>query len=193
MSPTRLEGVQYATGEDWNIITKSSRKNKAAGPKQKWQWVVKVSGGESKVWRCTELYCTRTWNVRAINQGKLDVFKQEMVRLIIDILGIRELKWTRMGEFISEDHLVKYCGQESLRRNGIALIGNERVWNAGPGYSLRNDPTLLVYLQGKPFNITIMQVYVPTTDVEEAESWLVLWRLKTSFRTGTKKTMSFSS
>ena len=77
MSPTRLECVQHATGEDWNTITKSSRKNKAAGPKQKWHWVVTVSAGESKVWHRKEQYCIRTWNVRAINQGKLDMVKQE--------------------------------------------------------------------------------------------------------------------
>ena len=151
-----------------------------------------VSAGESKVWHRKEQYCIRTWNVRAINQANWTwSSRKEMVRLLIDILGIRELKWTKMGEFISEDHLIKYCGQESLRRNGIALIGNKRVWNAVPGYSLRNNPLILVYLQGKPFTITIMQVYVPTTDVEEAESWLLLWRPTTYSRTGTKKMVFF--
>ena len=86
-----------------------------------------VSSGESNVQCCKEQYCIRTWNVRSMNQGKLDVIKQEMARVNIDILGISELKWTRMGEFNSDDHYIYYCGQESLRRNGVALIVNKRV------------------------------------------------------------------
>ena len=83
-----------------------------------------VSGGESKVWCCKEQYCTGTWNVRSMSQGKLEVVKQEMARVNIDILGISELKWTGMGEFNSDDHYIYYCRQESLRRNGVALIVN---------------------------------------------------------------------
>ena len=81
-----------------------------------------VSGGESKVQCFKEQYCIGTWNVRYMNQGKLEVVKQEMARVNIDILGISELKWTGMGEFNSDDHYIYYCGRESLRRNGIALI-----------------------------------------------------------------------
>ena len=86
-----------------------------------------VSGGESEVQCCKELYCTGTWNVRFVNQGKLEVVKQEMARVNINILGISELKWTRMGKFNSDDHCIYYCGQESFTRNGIALIVNKRV------------------------------------------------------------------
>ena len=86
-----------------------------------------VSGGENKVQCCKEQYCIRTWNVRYMNQGKLDVVKQEMARVNTDILGISELKWMGMGEFNSDDHCLYYCGQESLRRNGVALIINRRV------------------------------------------------------------------
>ena len=86
-----------------------------------------VSGDESKIQCCKEQYCIGTWNVRPINQGKLDVVKQEMVRVNIDILGISELKCTGMGEFNSGDHYIYYCGQESHRRNGVALIINKRV------------------------------------------------------------------
>ena len=88
-----------------------------------------VSGGESKVQCCREQYCIGTWNVRSINQGKLEVLKQEVARVNINILGISELKWTEMGKFNSDDHYIYYCGQESLRRNGVALIINRRVQN----------------------------------------------------------------
>ena len=86
-----------------------------------------VIGGGSKVQRCKERYCIGTWNVRPMNQGDLEVIKPEMTRVNIDILGISELKWTESGKFNSDDHYIYYCGQESLRRNGIALIVNKRV------------------------------------------------------------------
>ena len=95
--------------------------------------------------------------------------KQELARLSIDILGISELKWMGMGEFNSDDHCIYYCGQESLRRNGIALIVNERVLNATLGCRLNNDKNDLGSFQGKPFNTTLIQVYAPTTDAEEVE------------------------
>ena len=104
-----------------------------------------------------------------MNQGKLEVVKQEMARVNIDILGISELKWTGMGELNSDDHYIYYCGQESLRRNGVALIVNKRVQNAVFGYSLKNDRMVSVHFQGKPFNITVIQVYAPASNAEEAE------------------------
>ena len=88
---------------------------------------VDVTGDRSKVQCCNEQYCIGTWNVRSMNQGKLEVVKQEMARVNIDILGISELKWTGMGEFNSDDHYIYYCGQKSLRRNGLALMVNKRV------------------------------------------------------------------
>ena len=104
-----------------------------------------------------------------MNQGKLEVVKQEMAWVNINILGISELKWTGMGEFNSSDHYIYYCGQEFLRRNGVALIVNKRVWNAVLGCNLKNDRRISVHFQGKPFNITVIQVYVPTTEAKEAE------------------------
>ena len=104
-----------------------------------------------------------------MNQGKLEVLKQEMARVNIEILVISELKWTRMGEFNSNDHYIYCCRQESLRRNGVALIVNERVQNAVLGCSLKNDRMISVRFQGKPFNITVIQVYAPTSNAEEAE------------------------
>ena len=92
-----------------------------------------------------------------------------MARVKIDISGISELKWTGMGKFNSNDHYIYYCGQESLRRNGVAIIGNKRVLNAVIGYSLKNDRMISVCFQGKPFTITVIQVYVPTSNAEEAE------------------------
>ena len=95
--------------------------------KQKQQPVVDMTGDRSNVQWYKEQYCIRTWNVRSMNQGKLEVVKQEMARVNIDILGISELKWMGMGEFNSDDHYTYYCGQESLRRNGIAITVNKRV------------------------------------------------------------------
>ena len=103
-----------------------------------------------------------------MNQGKLEVVKQEMTRVNIEILGIRELKWTGMGEFNSDDHYIYYCGQESLRRNGVAIMVNKRVQNAVLGCNLKTT-TISVHLQGKQFNITVIQVYAPTSNTEEAE------------------------
>ena len=104
-----------------------------------------------------------------MNQGKLEVVKQEMARVNIDILGISELPWTRMGKFNSDDHYICYWGQESLRRNGAALIVNNRVQNAVLGYNLKNNSMVSVLFQGKPLNITVIQVYAPSTNAEEAE------------------------
>ena len=104
-----------------------------------------------------------------MNQGKLDLVKQEMARVNIDILRISELKWTGMGEFNSDDHYVYYCGQESLRRNGVAFIVNKKVQNVVLRYNLKNDRMILVRFQGKPFNITVIQVYAPTTNTKEGE------------------------
>ena len=104
-----------------------------------------------------------------MNQGKLEVVKQEMTRVKVNILGIRELKWTGMGEFNSDDHYIYYCGQESLRRNGVAIMVNKRVRNAVLGCNLKNDRIISVCFQGKPFNFTVIQVYAPTSNAEEAE------------------------
>ena len=104
-----------------------------------------------------------------MNQGKLEVVKQEMARVNVDILGISELQWTGMGEFNSDDHYIYYCGQESLRRNGVAIMVNKRVQNAVLGCNLKSDRMISVCLQGKPFNITVIQVYAPTSNAEETE------------------------
>ena len=103
-----------------------------------------------------------------MNQGKLEVVKQEMARVNVDILGISELKWTGMGEFNSDDHYIYYCGQESCRRNGVAIMVN-RVRNAVLGCNLKNDRMISVHFQGKPFNITVIQVYAPTSKAEVVE------------------------
>ena len=117
-----LTGDQYATGDQWRS---NSRKNEGMEPKQKQYPVVDVTGYRSKVRCCKEQYCIGTWNVRSMNQGKLEVVKQEMTRVDIDILGIGKLRWTEMGEFNSDEHYIYYWGQESLIRNGVALIVNK--------------------------------------------------------------------
>ena len=105
-----------------------------------------------------------------MNQGKLEVVKQEMARVNVDILGISELKWTGMGEFNSDDHYIYYCRQESLRRNGAAILFNKRVRNAVLGCNLKNDRKISVRFQGKPFSITVIQVYAPTSNPEETKA-----------------------
>ena len=104
-----------------------------------------------------------------MNQGILEVVKQEMARVNIDILGISEIKWTGMGEFKSDDNYIYYCGQESLRRNGAAIMINQWVRTAVLGGNLKNNRMISVYFQGKPFNITVIQVYAPASNAEEAE------------------------
>ena len=104
-----------------------------------------------------------------MNQGKLEVVKQDMARVNVNILGISKLKWTGMGEFNSEDHYIYYCGQESLRRNGVAIMVNKRVRNAVLRCNLKNDRMISVGLQDKPINITVIQVYALTSNAEEAE------------------------
>ena len=120
----RSVGAQYATGDHWR---NNSRKNEGMEPKQKQCPVVDVTGDRSKVQCCKQQYCIGTWNVRSMYQGKLEVVKQEMARVNVDILRISELKWTEMGEFNSNDPYMYYCKQESLRRNGVAIIVNKRV------------------------------------------------------------------
>ena len=120
----RSVGAQYATGDQWR---NNSSKSEEMEPKQKQHPVVEVTGDGNKLRCCKVQYCIGTWNVRSMNQGKLEVIEQLMARVNIDILGISELKWTRMGKFNSDDHYIYYCGQEFLRRNGATIIVNERI------------------------------------------------------------------
>ena len=151
----RLVGAQYATGEQWR---NNSRKNEEMEPKQKQHPAVDGTSDGSKVQCCKQQYCIGTWNVRSMSQGELQVVNQEMARVNIDVLGISELKWTRMGKFNSDDRYIYYCGRESLRRNGVALIVNERVRNAVLGCNLENDGMIFVRFQGRPLKITVIQV-----------------------------------
>ena len=162
----RFVGAQYATGDQWR---NNFRKNEGMQPKQKQHPVVDVTGDRSKVWCCKEQYCLGSWIIRSMNEGKLEVVKQEMTRVNINILGINKLRWTGMGEFNPGDHYIYYCGQEFLRRNGVAIIVNQRVQNAVLGCNLKNDRMISVCFQGKPLNTMVIQVYVPTSNTEEAE------------------------
>ena len=148
----RLVGAQYAAKDQWR---NNVRKNEGMEPKQKQHPAVDVTGDRSKVQFCKEQYCIGTWNVRSMSQGKLEVLKQEMARVNVNILGISKLKWTGMDEFNSDDHYIYYCEQDSLRRNEVAIIVNKRVQNAVLGCSLENDRMISVHFQGKPFNITV--------------------------------------
>ena len=142
--------------------------NEEMVPEQKHS-VVDVTGDGSKARCCKEQYCIGTWNVRSMTQGKLEVVKQEMARVNIDILGISELKWIGMDEFNSDEHYIYYCEQEFLRRNGVAPTVNKRVQNAVLGCNFKNDRTISVRFQVKPYNITVIQVYALTSNAKEAE------------------------
>ena len=168
-----LVGAQYHTGEEWRNY---SRKNEEMEPRWKQQPVVGVTGDESKVQCCKEQYCIGTWNVRSMNQGKLAVVKQEMARVNIDILGISELQWTRMGEFNSDDHYIYYCWQESFQRIGVALIVNKRVWNAVLGINLKNNRMISVLFQKKPFNITVIQSVPQSLKVKKLNSSMMIYK-----------------
>ena len=126
-----------------------------------------------------------------MNQGKLEVVKQEMARVKVYILGISDLKWTGMGEFNSDDHYIYYYGQESLRRNGVAIIVNKRVQKTVLGCNLKKDRVISARFQGKPFNITVIQVYALTSNAEEAEVERFYEDLQ-DFLELTPKKMSFS-
>ena len=129
-APPRSEGIQCVTGEEW---------------RSGWEMTLRLSGGKSKVWCSKEKYCIGTWNIRSMSQGKLDVVRQEMARVNIDILGINKLKGMGVGEFNSDDHYIYYCGQESLRRNGVAITVNKRVQNAVLGCILKNDRMICLF------------------------------------------------
>ena len=128
-----------------------------------------------------------------MNQGKLEVVKQEMARVNVDILGIRELKWTEMGELNSDDHYIYSCGQESLKRNGVAIMVNKRVQNAVLGCNLKNDRMIFVHSWGKPFNIRVIQVYALTSNAKETEAERFYDDLQDLLELATIKEMYFSS
>ena len=135
----RLEDVQYATGEEWETITNSSRKNEAVGSKWKWHLAIDVSGGKSKVWCCKEQYCIGTWNVRTMNQGNLNVVRQEMARVNIKI---SELKCTGEGKFNSDDHYIYYWGEESRRRNKSSHHSQQKNLKYSTWVQFKNDNDL---------------------------------------------------
>ena len=120
----RSVGAQHATGDQWR---NNSRRNEGIELKQRQYPAVDVTGDRNKVQCCKEQYCIGTWNVRSMNQGKLEVVKQEMARVNINILGISKINWNGKGEYNSDDHYIYYCGQESLRRNGVTIMVNKRV------------------------------------------------------------------
>ena len=140
-----------------------TRQSQSKNNIQLWMWLV-IEAKSNAV----KQYCIGTWNVKSMSQGKLEVVKWD-VKSECWYFRIRELKWTGMGEFNSDERCIYYCGQESLRRNGVAIIVNKRVWNAVFGCNLKNNRMISVCFQGKPFNITVIQVYAPTSNAEEAE------------------------
>ena len=157
-------------------MTYNSRKSETSGPKWKQHSVVDVSDGERNVQCCKEQYCITTWNVRSMNQDGLDLITKERTRVNINILGISELKWTGLGEFKSDDHYIISCGQESLRRNGVALIVNKSpkcsTWVQSQKW--QND---LDWLPRQNIQHYSNQSLCPNHWCWRSWSWLVLWRI----------------
>ncbi|CAF1396827.1 unnamed protein product [Adineta steineri] len=167
--PLRSEGTQEATGEEQSTSTSSCGIDDVAGSKPKGRPAADVFRNERKVRCCKELHTIGTWNVRTMNQGKLDVVKAEMSRLNINILGISELKWTGMGHLTSDEYQVYYCDHDTQRRNGVAIIVN-KIWSKSVlGCNSKNDRMISIQFQGNPLNITLIQEYAPTTEAEEDE------------------------
>ena len=160
-----LVGAQYATGDQWR---NNSRKNEGMKPKQKQHPVVNVTGDRSKVRCCKEQYCIGTWNVRSMNQGKLQVVKQEMARVNVNILGISKLKWIGMGEFNSDDRYIYYSGQESLRRNGVAITVNNSLKCSTWMQSQKRQNDLCSFLR-QTIQYHSKPSLCPTSNVEGAE------------------------
>ena len=192
--PRDQTGVSCIVGRHfpvWAMRAETKERMKRLMQKQKQHPVVDVTGDESKVWCCKEQYYKGTWNVRSMNQGKLEVVKQGMARVNINILGISEPKWTWIGKFNSEDHYIYNCDQESLWRNGVALTVNQRIQNALLGCSLKNDRMISVCSQGKPFNITVilwtgksgtLQSMGPQKSRTQLSDWTELnWKMHASF------------
>ena len=150
----RSVGAQYATGDQWRNNT---RKNKGMEPKQKQYPVVDVTGDRSNVRCCKEQILHRNLECQVQESRQIGSSQTGDARVNIYILGIGELKWTGIGEFNSDDHYICYCGQESLRRNGVTIMVNKRVRNAVLGCNLTNDRMISVHFQGKPFNNMISQ------------------------------------
>ncbi|CAF2116434.1 unnamed protein product [Rotaria magnacalcarata] len=164
----RSDSTQTTTGEELRTSTSNAVTDDAFEPNPK---------GSSKTEQCRHerndqsFLKTRkigTWNVRSMNQGKLDIVKLEMERMKIDILGISELKWTGNGHFTSGNYEVYYSGNQNIKRNGVALILNQKVVKSVIGYVFKNDRIISVRIQGRPTNLTIIQIYAPTTEAEES-------------------------
>ena len=155
--PLRLEGTEKATGEQQSTSTSSHGYEDVAGSKPKGRPTTEVSRVEMKVRCCKQLHTVGTWNVRTMNQGKLDVVKAEMTRMKVNILGISEIKWTGMDHFTSDEHQIFYYGHETQRRNSVAIIVN-KLWSESVlGYNPKNDRMISIRFQGKPINITVFK------------------------------------
>ena len=162
----RFIGTQYATGEEQRNNFKNKEETE---PKRKQCPVVDMTGDGSKEQCCKEQHCIVTWNVRSVSQGKLEVVKKEMARVNIDILGISELKWTGMGEFTADDDCITTLGKNTLEEMEQPSQSTKKSRNAVLGCNLKNNRMISLSFQGKPFNITVIQVYAPASNAEEAE------------------------
>jgi hypothetical protein len=187
----RSEGTQQVTGAELRKSTSSTKPSDATKLKTKGRLDADVYSCKRKIRSCLETHTIGTWNVRTMNQGKLDIVKSEMVRLNIDILGISELKWTGMGHFTSDEHEIYYSGNPDKRKNGVAIIVGKKVTEAVLGYNPKNERMISVRIQGSTINTTIIQVYAPTTGAEEEDTNKFYDELQQMMETTPKKDAIF--
>uniref|UniRef100_W5NNM4 Endonuclease/exonuclease/phosphatase domain-containing protein n=1 Tax=Lepisosteus oculatus TaxID=7918 RepID=W5NNM4_LEPOC len=167
--PRRPAGIQKATGEEQGSFASNQGFYDANGGKPSGSPDADAACDERKNLRCTKTHKISTWNVHRMSQRKLDIIKREMIRLNIDLLGISELHWKDKGHFNLDDFSVYYSGHQELRRNGVALIAHKNIAHAVESYTTISNRMMAIRIRGKPLNVTVLQVYAPTTDAPEDE------------------------
>ncbi|XP_041107422.1 craniofacial development protein 2-like [Polyodon spathula] len=168
--PPRPVGIQKVTGEEQGSFTSNPGFYDANGGNPSGSPDADAACDERKNLRCMKTHKISTWNVRGMSQGKLDIIKQEMIRLNIDLLGISELHWKDNGHFQSDNFSVYYSGHQELRRNGVAVIAHKNIAHTVESYATISDRIMAIRIRGKPLNVTVLQVYAPKTDAPEDES-----------------------
>ncbi|CAF3805374.1 unnamed protein product [Rotaria socialis] len=183
----RSESTEHMTGEEPRSSTISTVNNDAIEPKPKGSSIAEHYRYKRKGQSFLKTHQIRTWNVRSMNQGKLEIVKSEMDRMKIDILGISELKWTGNGHFTSGNYEVYYSGSQNTRKNGVAMVLNKKLINSVIGYYPKNDRMISIRLQGKPTNVTIIQIYAPTNSSRRINNRGLLHGFTTNTRRRSKE------
>ena len=184
---SRLNGTYQTTGEEQRHISSTIVQNDAFKANPPGTLRAEANHVERNSLRCTNTFKMGTWTVRGMNEGKLDIVKREMIRNNIDILGISELHWTGNGYFKSDDFMVYFSGNDITRRKGVAFIVNKKIANCLISYRPINDRIMAIQIRGKPLNLTLIQVYAPTTDATEDEIELFYAEIHKTLKQTSKK------